>query len=233
VRERRKGALAPADDPLVHLEPPAHDVSDGFPRCQLECVPGKRLADRCHPADRQVGGASRDRVTPRIAEMRDHHMTDRAGRRQVDRHLAVEQEPAPLRRRTRELERQSTNDLAPGRQPSDRVAVARVEPRTELVVAQMALAPQVDRGREGGRPRRVHRRVPVVWFVGRGTRDHPPQRGALTLPRRYASVRATDCTSHRMHAKAEGHRSVGVCATPPGEQPRTDVINVAPPPWAD
>ena len=232
VRDGGEGALAPADDALVHLEPPAHDPADRPPRRQLHGVSGQRLADRRDPADRQVGRTTRDRVPPGVAEMGDHDVTDRAARAQVDDHLAVEQEPAALGRRAGELERQASEDLATGRQPSDRVAIARVEPRAQLAVARIALSPQVDRGREGRRSRRRHRRGPAVVFVRRGTRDHPPRQPALTLSRRYASVRATDCTSHRMHAKAEGHRSVGACATPSGQQPRTDVIMVAPPPWA-
>ena len=232
VRDGGEGALAPADDALVHLEPPAHDAGDLPSRRQLHRVAGQRLADGRDPADRQVRRTTRDRVPPGVAEMGDDDVTGRARRAQVDDHLAVEQEPAALGRRAGESERQAAEDLPTGRQPSDRLAIARVEPRAQLAVARIALSPQVDRGREGRRSRRRHRRGPAVVFVRRGTRDHPPRQPALTLSRRYASVRATDCTSHRMHAKAEGHRSVGACATPSGQQPRTDVIMVAPPPWA-
>ncbi len=233
VRDGREGALAPADDALVHLEPPAHDTGDLPPRGQLHGVAGQRLADGRDPTDRQVGRTPRDWVPPCVAEMGHHDMTGRARRAQVDDHLAVEQEPAALGRRPGELERQTAEDLPTSRQPSDRLAIARVEPGGQLAVARIALSPKVERGREGRRSRPRHRRGPAVVFVRRGTRDHPPRQPALTLSRRYASVRATDCTSHRMHAKAEGHRSVGACATPSGEQPRTDVIMVAPPPWAD
>ena len=151
-----EGTLAPADDALVHLEPAAHRHLDRSPRGQLEGVAGQRLADRRHPADRQVRRPSFDRIAPGVAEMGDDEVAGGPRRPQVHDDLAVEQEPPPLGRGASELEGQTPKDLAPRRQPPDRLEIGRVEPRTELDLARVAMPPQVHGGRQGCRPRRRH-----------------------------------------------------------------------------
>ena len=177
VWERGKGALAPPDDAVVHLESPPHDLGHRPTRGQLDGVAGEGLADRGDPADRQVRGTSLDRIAPGIAEVRDDHVAGRARRAQVQAGRSVEQQPAPVGRGAGEAERQSAKDLVSGRQPSDRFAIAGVESRTQVAIAGVALTPQVHRGRQIRRPR-THPRVPTVCQVVPATAQIPPATNA-------------------------------------------------------
>ena len=171
--ERGKGALAPPDDAVIHLESPAHDLGHRPTRGELDGVAGQGLAHRGDPADRQVRGTSVDRIAPGIAEVRDDHVADRSHRAQVQADRPVEQQPAPVGRGAGEAERQSAKDLVSGRQSSDRVEIRRVEPRTQVAIAGVVLTPQVRRGRQIRRPR-THPRVPAVSQVVPATAQIPP-----------------------------------------------------------
>jgi len=58
VRTSGERALSPADDALVDLEPTSDQPTGPPPGDRLERVAGESLADRCHPADRQISGAA-------------------------------------------------------------------------------------------------------------------------------------------------------------------------------
>jgi hypothetical protein len=70
--------------------------------------------------------------------MGDDDVRRRLATPELDRHLAIEQQPTATRGGTGEPERDPAKDLRPARQPSDRVGVRRMEDRRQLIVVRAA-----------------------------------------------------------------------------------------------
>ena len=149
-------------------------------------VAGERLADRRHPADRQVGGPPAGGVPPGIAEVGDDDVAGRPARaRRSTLGLPVEQQPArrshPRRRSANGSPRRTCRAR---RQPADRVAVRRMEGR-----GRGRRRWSVARTRAGrpGVASAVASRGVVTRSVGRRVvapqgPSHPPPTRSLTLP---------------------------------------------------
>ena len=97
MRDGGEGALPPADDPVVDLEPAADLVLDHTTGPLLEGVAGEWLPDGRHPADRQILRPARGGVSPGIAEVGDDDVAGPSHRAKVQLDLAVQQQPAAIR----------------------------------------------------------------------------------------------------------------------------------------
>ncbi len=94
MAERSERQRSPADDPVVHLEPPP-DVDDPTGSVHGDkLVARERLTNRQHPADGRPGWPSAGEVTRTVGEVGDDEMARRPVAAQVDRNGAVEQDPA-------------------------------------------------------------------------------------------------------------------------------------------
>ena len=151
--------------------------------------------------------------------MGDDDVAGRADRPQVDVDLPVEQQPAARRSpRGRTRNGRPRNSLAPAGSRPIASAIGRMEapdrgrasPALRRAAGRPGSASWVARAALIGRAPAVSSVVPLS--PAHPSRDHR----ALTLRRRYASVRATDCTSHRMHRGSGGASGQWVRVRPVG-----------------
>ena len=127
MRDRGERAGAPAEDPLVDLEP-APDEPGRRPTGPVDDrVPGERLADRHDVPDGETVRPSPGIIAPGIAQVGDDDVAGRPVARQVDLDRRAEQDPALRARGRAEVEGQAVEDRPTGRQPFEGGRVAGLE----------------------------------------------------------------------------------------------------------
>ena len=128
VRDRGECPRAPAEDPVVDLEP-APDGPGQRPATPVEhAIPCQRLADRDDVTQGQPVGAQAVVVAPRVAQVGDDDVAGRPMTAQVDRRRAVDQDPARRASGARpEVEREPVEDLPAGRQAGQGGVIAGIE----------------------------------------------------------------------------------------------------------
>ena len=145
VAHGRERIRAPAQDPLVDLEPAPDRARGRTARLIDDGVAGERLADRLDVAHRDRGPAAAGAVACRIAQMGDDHVADRPVAAEINRPRAVDEDPARVRAVHRERERQAPKHLVAGGQAGERRAVQGVQAPGELRIGCVADRRQIDR----------------------------------------------------------------------------------------
>lgn len=161
--------VAPAEDPVDDLEPAPDDDLPGGSIGEAQVGPGEWLAGRHHPADRRAGRPLAGRVAPAVAEPRDHDVADRTRLPEVDRELAVDEDPASPGGPGPELERQPAEHRRTIRQTPESRPVLRIKAVREIGVGGIPERRQADRPSQRSRePRLLHGSgPPAVFDVGR------------------------------------------------------------------
>ena len=153
VGDRGERRRTPAQDPVGDLEPAADRPRRRPPGAVHHRVSRERFADRDHVAHRHPGRPGARVVAPGIAQVGDDEVAHRSAGRKVDRRGPLDEDP-PSRIRPgirSQLERQTVEHPAPGRQAGQGSADLRMEPAGRLAVRGAPEPVEVDGPREGAR----------------------------------------------------------------------------------
>ncbi len=153
VGHRPERSRAPAEDPVVDLEPAPDQPLGARSGAVDDRVPGQAFADRDDVADGQAGRPVAVIVTPGVAQVGDDEVAGRPAA-EVERDRPFDEDPASLTSARTEIERDAMEDLPAGRKTPERRSIRGMEPRAELVLGDVPGRLEVD-GR--GQPGDAHR----------------------------------------------------------------------------
>ena len=148
VTDRRERDEPPADDPVCDLESTADLDGSGRAIGERDRVPGEPLAGRQDPAHGCFGRSLPRGIAPAVREVGHHEVAGSALTPEVDRQLVIEEQPAPSRSPSSELEREAPEHDGAVGQPRQGGPVRGIEPFAQFGIGRVPRRRQVHRTRQ-------------------------------------------------------------------------------------